>query len=264
MGNDSVSVLTQQFRTHLKILVRSFNRKFARIVSILLAHKTSGSLGALVGFVIAFLFAWKFSRSPLRSWKRRNNIRSASTSKATLILDDMEIKSGNGFYSTEKVPLAQMVRKKLCGGRKMTCQLLGVVLEESTPEELQEHVTVRSSAVEVLLEIGKVCDIYLMETILDDDSEEKVLSALEKSGLLGPGGLMKEKVLFCSTGNGRSSFVRQLEPDWHVDKDPDILSPLSRFVKNVLLIAPEGSSYASKSTIFISTSLESYFADGGV
>ncbi|KAL8100635.1 peroxisome biogenesis protein 22-like [Apium graveolens] len=264
MGSDSVSLLTPQFNTHLKILVKSFNRKFSRFISILAAHKTSGSLGALVGFIIAFLFARKFLRSPIRLWKRQKHINSESTGEATLTLDDKEIKSGDGLYTTEKVPLAQLVRKKLCGGRKMTCQLLGVVLEESTPEELQEHVTVRSSAVEVLLEIGKVCDVYLMETILDDDSEENVLSALEKSGLLGPGGLMKEKVLFCSTGNGRSSFVRQLEPDWHIDKDPDILSPLSRFVKNVLLVAPTGSSYSSRSSIFTSTSLEAYFTNEGV
>ncbi|KAL1832711.1 hypothetical protein ACET3Z_002362 [Daucus carota] len=264
MGNDSVSLLTQQFSTHFKILVHRFNRRCSRIISILLAHKTSGSLGALVGFVVAFLFAWKFSRSSIRSWKRRKNISSASTSEATLTLSDKEIKFGDGLCTTEKAPLAQMVRKKLCGGRKMTCQLLGVVLEESTPEELKEHVTVRSSAVEVLLEIGKVCDIYLMEMILDDDSEEKVLSALEKSGLLGPGGLMKEKVLFCSTGNGRLSFVRQLEPDWHIDKDPDILSSLSRFVKNVLLVAPTGSSYTSRSPILTSMSLESYFTNNGV
>lgn len=39
MGSDSISVLTQQFRTHLKILVKSFNRKLARIVSVLVAHK---------------------------------------------------------------------------------------------------------------------------------------------------------------------------------------------------------------------------------
>lgn len=264
MGNDSVSLLTQQFKTQFKILVKNFNRKFSRLISILVAHKTSGSLGALVGFIIAFLFTWKFSRSSISSWKRRTNICSASTSESTLTSNGKEIISGDGLCTTETVPLAQLIRKKLCGGRKMTCQLLGVVLEESTPEELQEHASVRSSAVEVLLEIGKVCDVYLMETILDDDSEEKVLSALEKSGLLGPGGLMKEKVLFCSTGNGRSSFVRLLEPDWHIDKDPDILSPLSRFVKNVLLVAPAGYSYTSRSSILTSTSLESYFTNDGV
>ena len=35
---------------------------------------------------------------------------------------------------------------------------------------LQNHVTVRPSALEVLLEIAKICDVYLMERILDDES----------------------------------------------------------------------------------------------
>jgi hypothetical protein len=35
---------------------------------------------------------------------------------------------------------------------------------------LQNHATVRPSVVEVLLEIAKFCDIYLMERILDDES----------------------------------------------------------------------------------------------
>ena len=35
------------------------------------------------------------------------------------------------------------------------------------------------------------------------------------------------QVLFCSTENGRSSFVRQLEPDWHIDTNPEIVSQLA-------------------------------------
>lgn len=81
---------------------------------------------------------------------------------------------------------------------QMTCQLLGVILEEKSPEELQvyswlylnlfflknlvwvnwiytlflqKHATVRPSVVEILLEITKYCDLYLMETVLDDESE---------------------------------------------------------------------------------------------
>jgi hypothetical protein len=80
---------------------------------------------------------------------------------------------------------------------QVTCRLLGVILEETTPEELQvgtnasaeigigfhglmknswmytflqNHVTVRPSVLEVLLEIAKFCDVYLMERILDDES----------------------------------------------------------------------------------------------
>jgi hypothetical protein len=74
-----------------------------------------------------------------------------------------------------------------------------VILEETTPEEiqvgcnnaalllketshcsiqlkdlcvfLQNHVSVRTSVVEVLLGIAKFCDVYLMERVLDDESE---------------------------------------------------------------------------------------------
>ncbi|VAH54173.1 unnamed protein product [Triticum turgidum subsp. durum] len=77
---------------------------------------------------------------------------------------------------------------------QVTCQLIGIVFEEKTPEELQNHATVKPSVVELLLEISKYCDFYLMETVLDDKSEENALMALEKAGLFNTGGLMKEKV----------------------------------------------------------------------
>lgn len=35
----------------------------------------------------------------------------------------------------------------------------------------QQQATVRSSVLEVLLEITKFCDLYLMERVLDDESE---------------------------------------------------------------------------------------------
>ncbi|CAA7029863.1 unnamed protein product [Microthlaspi erraticum] len=41
----------------------------------------------------------------------------------------------------------------------------------------------------------------------------KVLQALESAGVFTSGGLVKDKVLFWSTEVGRTSFVRQLEPD---------------------------------------------------
>ncbi|KAK7839435.1 peroxisome biogenesis protein 22 [Quercus suber] len=70
---------------------------------------------------------------------------------------------------------------------------------------------------------------------------------------------MKDKVLFCSTDNGRLSFVRQLEPDWHVDTNPDTLSQLAKFIRFQLYISPSGSSSRSESNIFNSKSLESFF-----
>jgi hypothetical protein len=36
---------------------------------------------------------------------------------------------------------------------------------------MQKHATVRPSVVELLLQISRYCDLYLMETVLDDASE---------------------------------------------------------------------------------------------
>ncbi|KAI3779182.1 hypothetical protein L2E82_08761 [Cichorium intybus] len=101
--------------------------------------------------------------------------------------------------------------------------VLGVIPEENTPEELQVS-TVKSSMLEVLSEITKYSDLYLMETVLDDESEG--FTALENVGVF-TSGLVKDKVLFCSTENGRMSFVCQLEPEWHIDSNPEITSQLA-------------------------------------
>ncbi|GKC96721.1 peroxisome biogenesis protein 22, partial [Tanacetum coccineum] len=88
---------------------------------------------------------------------------SSEDSRAQTVIDE--------FFQPVKPTLGQIVRQRLSDGRKVTCRLLGVILEESTAEELQNKATVRSSVLDVLLEITKFCDLYLMETILDDESE---------------------------------------------------------------------------------------------
>ncbi|THU61615.1 hypothetical protein C4D60_Mb07t25190 [Musa balbisiana] len=146
------------------------------------------------------------------------------------------------------------------GSVLVTCRLLGVVLDETTPEELQKQATVRSSVLEVLLQIAKFCDVYLMERVLDDESGERVLSALDDSGVFTAGGLIRDKVLFCGTENGRISFVRQLEPDWHVDTNAEIIHQLTRFIKYLLHVTPDRPQNTA-SNVFISTSLEQFFGD---
>ncbi|KAJ6726101.1 PEROXISOME BIOGENESIS PROTEIN 22 [Salix purpurea] len=71
-------------------------------------------------------------------------------------------------------------------------------------------------------------------------------------------------VLFCSTENGISSFVRQLEPDWHLETNLDVLFQLTKFVRYQLYISAIGSGSASGSDTITSTSIESYFSDDSV
>ncbi|XP_008803931.1 peroxisome biogenesis protein 22-like [Phoenix dactylifera] len=253
-------------------LSRLLNRKIADVLMLLFNHKTAGSLGAVAGFAIAVVFAWKFLRSPpgrpRRNAQKRRITPSASQpaggvgSSSEGVAPVLEMKEPDEFEAIGapvQLSLGEIVKKKLSGCRMMTCQLLGVILEEKSPEELQKHATVRPSVVEILLEIMKYCDLYLMETVLDDESEERVLSALESAGLFQSGGLIKDKVLFCSTESGRTSFVRQLEADWHIDTNLDIISQLSRFIRHQLFISSmEPGQIAAN--VFTSTSLEQYFS----
>jgi hypothetical protein len=47
-----------------------------------------------------------------------------------------------------------------------------------TSDFMQKQATVRSSVLEVLLEITKYSDLYLMERVLDDESEVSICFSL--------------------------------------------------------------------------------------
>ncbi|XP_024993520.1 peroxisome biogenesis protein 22-like isoform X2 [Cynara cardunculus var. scolymus] len=231
------------------------------------------SFWAIAGLAVAVIYTWRVLRTSngSRSKQPKRPAPAPSTSGFNTHPNENVLPSGVGssskdsraqsaideFFQPANPTLGQIVRQKLGDGRKVTCRLLGVILEENTPEELQNQATVRSSVLEVLLEITKYSDLYLMESVLDDESEKKVLTALENAGVFTSGDLVKDKVLFCSTEKGRMSFVRQLEPDWHIDSNPEITSQLARFIKHQLHIKTEPERIASN--VFTSSSLEQFF-----
>ncbi|XP_026399256.1 peroxisome biogenesis protein 22-like [Papaver somniferum] len=229
---------TQQFLQLVRRIGNQLNRKVAEVLLVLTKYKNkSKETSRFFRSEECFLFSY-----------------SSRVSYST------ELDRIDELHPPLKLTLGELVRKKLHGSRKITCQLLGVILEEETPEELKEHATVRSSVVEVLWEISKTCDVYLMDRIIDDESGERVLLALENAGLFEAGCLTRDKVLFCSTENGRMSFIQQLEPDWHVDSNREIVSQLSRFIRYQLYVSPTGSPITG-SNIFSSTSLDSYLTE---
>ncbi|XP_022895133.1 peroxisome biogenesis protein 22 [Olea europaea var. sylvestris] len=257
-------------------LIKRVGAFFTIKISNLFRNLDLRSIGAIAGLAFAVVFTWRLLRTPSgpqRRQPKRQAPTSGSSSSSSHGNANVNVTSSGISNSSEdsrtqnvidelfqpvKPTLGQIVRQRLSEGRKVTCRLLGVILEESSPEELQKQATVRSSVVEVLLEITKFCDLYLMERVLDDESEKKVLLALEDAGIFTSGGLVKDKVLFSSTEIGRTSFVRQLEPDWHVDTNPEIVTQLARFIKYQLHISPmkpEGTA----ANVYTSTSLEQFF-----
>ncbi|KAH0903993.1 hypothetical protein HID58_043496 [Brassica napus] len=246
--------------------------KLSSLFSTPIRNLDSRSIGAIAGLAIAVIFTWRAIRTQpgepqrRRPKRRLQSAESSSAAAASIPPDVSSPHEDNGmqdvvdqFFHPGKPTLGQIVRQRLSEGRKVTCRLLGVILEESSPEELQvKQATVRSSVMEVLLEITKCCDLYLMERVVDDESEVKVLQALETAGIFTSGGLVKDKVLFCSTEIGRTSFVRQLEPDWHIDTNPEISTQLARFIKFQLHVSaakPE----RTVPNVFTSQSIEQFF-----
>ncbi|CAA0816081.1 Peroxisome biogenesis protein 22 [Striga hermonthica] len=240
-------------------------------ISNLLRHLDLRSFGTIAGLALAVVFTWRLLRGPQRRQPKRQapagsssvagsraSDNAASTDASNPSEDSGTQNVVDEFFQPVKPTLGQIVRQRLYEGRKVTCRMLGVILEESSPEELQKQATVKPSVLEVLLEITKFCDLYLMERVLDDESEKKVLSALEDAGVFTSGGLVKDKVLFCGTENGRASFVRQLEPDWHIDSNPEIVTQLARFIKYLLHISPAKLERPA-SNVFSTTSLEQFF-----
>ncbi|KAF4382620.1 hypothetical protein CsatB_020755 [Cannabis sativa] len=266
-SKDDLVQLIKRFGAYLTV-------RMSNIFSISFHNLNARSVGAIAGLAVAIVFTWRLLRSPSTPQRRQPKRQApggASSSSITShtnapfspsgVLPSEDARAQNvvdEFFQQVKPTLGQIVRQKLSEGRKVTCRLLGVLLEETSPEELQKQVTVKSSVLEVLLEITKYCDLYLMERVLDDESEKKVLLALEEAGVFTSGGLVKDKVLFCSTEIGRASFVRQLEPDWHIDTNLEIVSQLARFIKYELHISPTRTERTA-SNVFSSPSLEQFF-----
>ncbi|KAH9618560.1 hypothetical protein KSS87_006328 [Heliosperma pusillum] len=243
------------------------------------------SVGAVAGIAIAIIFTWRiFVSAPERRQPKRHQPNVGTSSGVVGSQPNAAVVvSSSGSRDDSR---ARNVVDDFFQPVKVTCRLVGVVLEETSPEELQKKATVRSSVLEVLLEITKFCDLYFMDRVLDDESEvrmklayvesvvfwmmnvrltvvlivvqKRVLLALEEAGVFTSGGLVKDKVLFCSTENGRTSFVRQLEPDWHIDTNPDIISQLARFIRYQLHISPSKPERTA-SNVFSATSLEEFF-----
>lgn len=253
----------QEFLQILKRFGTYLSLKMSNLLHFSLLNLDSKSVGAVAGLALAILFSWKLLKSPARNQTRRPRpsglgVNTRSNSNLTSS-EDVRIENvKDEIFQNVKPTVGQVVRQKLSDGRKVTCTLLGVIFEETTPEELQKQATMRSSVLEVLLEITKHTDLYFMERVLDDESEKKALQALEDAGFFTFSGMAKDKVLFCSTENGRASFVRQLEPDWHIDTSPEIVFQLSRFIKHELLITPTKLDQMVPN-VFSSESLEQFF-----
>ncbi|XVE49765.1 hypothetical protein DITRI_Ditri01bG0107700 [Diplodiscus trichospermus] len=212
--SSSLSSSTDDLLQLIKRLGTYLALKMSNLFSISLQKLDPRSVGAIAGLAVAIIFTYRLMRPPAAPPRRQPKLQAPITSSSAISTlsnptlmpsgfcpssEDLRAKNVvDEFFQLVKPTLGQIVRQKLSEGRKVTCRVLGVILEESSPEELQKQATVKSSVLDVLLEITKFCDLYLMERVIDDESERNVLLALENAGIFTSGGLVKDKVNNCS------------------------------------------------------------------
>ncbi|XP_076881038.1 peroxisome biogenesis protein 22-like [Bidens hawaiensis] len=139
------------------------------------------SVWAIAGFAVAVIYTWRALRTPRRSQPKSQLGTSGFNSEPNEnLLSSDDLRENYGLLQPENLTLGHMVRQKLSDGRKVTCRLLGVILEENTPEELQNQATVKSSVLEVVSEMTKYCNLYLMERVLDDESPNEGFNGFGK------------------------------------------------------------------------------------
>jgi hypothetical protein len=142
-------------------------------------------------------------------------------------------------------PASRAVRSQLGGVTRITVSCAGTLLEEWQPHELQEAASVRPSAADVLREVCRLpnADVFLIAHVADDVGQAVVSGALEAAGLVGPkanGQVPVQRVLFCSTLDGKISMVRQLEPELHIDGHAATVEALKRFVPQLWHVQAPG------------------------
>ncbi len=159
-------------------------------------------------------------------------------------------------------PVGRAVSAQLSGIKRVTVSVPGIIFEEALPSQLQEAATVRPEAVEVLQEMSRISDVYLIAQVDDDVGQAVVTGALESAGLLGsgPGQVKAHHVLCCSTLEGKVPIVRQLEPDLHMDAHTASVEELKRFLPQLLLVREgSGSQPAGAANVAIAASLGAFF-----
>lgn len=143
--------------------------------------------------------------------------------------------------------LSQAIQMQLAGVRQITISAPGVLLDQWTPDQLQDSASVQQAAVPTLHELVRNANVFLITHVIDDVGEATVRGALEDVGLVGTseGQIKPHRLLFCSTLEGKVSIVRQLEPELHIDGHPSTVEDLKRFMPQILHIMQPGAQPAA-------------------
>ncbi|OWZ02800.1 putative mitochondrial protein [Phytophthora megakarya] len=129
----------------------------------------------------------------------------------------------------------------------------------------------RDEVPSLLADLSHVADVYLLCTVKDAKDKEKMQRIRElvtthpdlKSNDAALGGIKAHKILFCATAIGEVAFVRQIEPQIHVEVDAGVVRDLEKHVPRIVHIptSPEDAVVSSvPNVIHLGDSFAGYFS----
>lgn len=115
-----------------------------------------------------------------------------------------------------------------------------------TPQQVDSTATtsviMRPGVAEQLKRFAQAFDLYFIIRVDSDEAEQDIMKVLKQEGLFLPGYLDQRKIIFTETEIGRVSVARQLDPQFHIDESPSVVTDLQRFVFMVALVTENAKS----------------------
>ena len=90
--------------------------------------------------------------------------------------------------------------------------------------------------VDRLNELAQAFDVYLITVCHSDEAEQEIMAALDAAKLFVPGGLSRDKVLYCETVPGKAHIARHIDPKVHIDADVESLRLLQPHIPSVFFV----------------------------
>ncbi|CDJ60883.1 hypothetical protein, conserved [Eimeria maxima] len=118
------------------------------------------------------------------------------------------------------------------------CEVLGSRKKKSLSLNLRgslfdpADLSIISKQLEAFLSLCATCNVYTILKVDSDEEEQRILKALEDCGAFDAG-LMRHRVMFCSSQSGAVAMIRQLQPHAHVENDTWIAEQLSGKIRAV-------------------------------
>jgi len=139
-------------------------------------------------------------------------------------------------------------------GLRICCSTIGSIFSSTdNPEEPFQPI---ASGLPALFKLLGQNDVYLITKVDTKTQERHIMRLLEDTGLLWAG-LNPNKVLFCSTDEGRVHIARQLDVHFYIDNNFSVISQLQPHLPKLLYIADD-EPLVKSSNVAVSSNLHSF------